>query len=122
MLSRSIDRGVVIVPEPVVSGAILVPRSGMPLVLPLWPAAAGSVGDGVVGLTLGPDWLAGAGALCAKADAVGSATINAATARLRNDMFDLSWFPLKATTCRGQRLFPSYGFLHYAITCVRSPI
>jgi hypothetical protein len=91
VLSRSIDRGAVIVPEPVVPGAILVPRSGVPLVFPLWPAAAGSVGDGVVGLTLGPDWFAGAGALCAKAVAAGSVTINATTARLRTNMFVLSW-------------------------------
>ena len=79
------------VPDPVVPGAILVvPRSGVPSVFLLWPAAAGSVGDGTVGLTLGPDWFAGAGALCAKADAAGSAAINPATARVRKDMFELS--------------------------------
>ena len=81
-------------------GAILVvPRSGVPLVFPLRPAAAGSVGDDVVGLTLGPDWFAGAGALCAKAVAAGSVAINAATARLRTNMFVLSW-----VSSRGQRV------------------
>ena len=100
VLSRFIDPGAVTVPDPVVPGAIpVVPRSGVPLVFPLWPAAAGSVGDGVVGLTLGPDWFAGAGALCAKAFAAGSVAINAATARLRSNMFVLSW-----VSSRGQRV------------------
>ena len=91
------DPGAVVVPEPVVPGAILVvvPRSGVPLVFPLWPAVPGSVGDGVVGLTPGPDWFAGTGALCAKA-AAGSIAINAAK---RTNMFVLSW-----VSSRGERV------------------
>jgi len=56
------------------------------LVLPLSAADPGSVGDGVVGLTPGPDWLAGAGELCANALAAGSAAINAAM----NNFFTLT--------------------------------
>jgi hypothetical protein len=55
VLSRSIERGATI-PLPVVPGTVLiVPRSGIPFVLPLSAADDGSVGDGAVGLTPGPD-------------------------------------------------------------------
>ena len=108
MLSRFIDPGAVVVPEPVVPGAILVvPRSGVPLVFPLWPAAAGSVGDGVVGLTLGPDWFAGAGALCAKAVAAGSVAINAATARLRTNILSSLGFPVVEANVSHSQIVPA---------------
>ena len=55
-------------------------RCGVPFVLPLVEPAPWSVGEGVVGLTLGPDWLAGAGELGAKAMLVDAATIKAAIA------------------------------------------
>jgi len=79
-------------PEPVVpDGLDFVARSGVPFVFPLWPPTAGSVGDCVVGLTLGPDWFAGAGALWAKAKPADAATIKAAIAILRVDIFEPPW-------------------------------
>jgi hypothetical protein len=63
VLSRSIVRGTVVTPEPVVAGPLIVPRSGMPLVFPLSAADDGSVGEGADGLTPGPDVLAGAAEL-----------------------------------------------------------
>jgi hypothetical protein len=80
-LSRSNPLGVLSTPEPVVAGGVLiVPRSGRPLVLPLSPPADGSVGEGVVGLTPGPDWFAGGGELCASATPVDAVAISAAIA------------------------------------------
>ena len=63
------------VPAPVVPG---VARSGIAFVLPWSAPAPGSVGDGVVGLTLGPDWLFGEGLLCANAAAGAKANIEVA--------------------------------------------
>jgi hypothetical protein len=83
VLSWSIERGAT-VPLPVVPGVVLiVPLSGVPFVLPLSAADDGSVGDGVVALTPGPDWFAGAGELCAKALATGNAAIKPAMNNFR---------------------------------------
>jgi hypothetical protein len=84
VLSRSICLGSLVTPEPVVAGGV--ERSGIPRVFPLSEPADGSVGDGVVGLTLGPDWFAGAGALCANAT-VGVAAIRVMMANLRSGIF-----------------------------------
>lgn len=87
VLSRSICLGSLVTAEPVVAGGVvIVPRSGIPRVFPLSEPADGSVGDGVVGLTLGPDWFAGAGALCANAT-VGVAAIRVMMANLRSGIF-----------------------------------
>jgi len=93
VLSRSIDRldRGSLVPAPVVAGVrFIVPRSGKPLRFPVSEAVEGSVGDGVVALTPGPDVFAGDGALCANAE-IGAEAIRAAMANLRSDMVGLSF-------------------------------
>jgi hypothetical protein len=62
---------------------VIVLREGMPTVFPLSPPTEGSVGDGVVGLTPGPDWLFGDGALCARANPVDAEMRSAAIKALR---------------------------------------
>jgi hypothetical protein len=58
-------------------------REGMLTVFPLSPPIEGSVGDGVVGLTPGPDWLFGDGALCARANPVDAEMRSAVNKALR---------------------------------------
>jgi hypothetical protein len=75
-----------VMPDPVVDGALMVPRAGSPLVFPVCPVADGSVGEGVVALVPPPDWLAGAGELCANAKPVPIVAMVAASIKVRTFM------------------------------------